>query len=94
MTWKTDPTFYPSPKLAMQAPVEKLAYVAALNANGGNHPDALLVVDVDRGSNKYGQIVGRVDMPNGETNFIISAGTRAVPRCVPMLRIRTSNVGI
>src|SRR6202050_573995 len=65
MTWKTDPTFYPSPKLAMQAPVEKLAYVAALNANGGNHPDALLVVDVDRGSNKYGQIVGRVDMPNG-----------------------------
>jgi methanethiol oxidase len=64
MLWKTDPTFYPSPKLAMQAPVEKLAYVAALNANGGNHPDALVVVDVDRGSDKYGQIVGREDMPN------------------------------
>jgi methanethiol oxidase len=64
MLWKTDPTFYPSPKLAMQAPVEKLAYVAALNANGDNHPDALVVVDVDRESNKYGQIVGRVDMPN------------------------------
>src|ERR1700677_3565677 len=64
MLWKTDPTFYPSPKLAMQAPVEKLAYVAALNANGGNQPDALVVVDVDRTSGKYGQIVGRVDMPN------------------------------
>ncbi len=64
MLWKTDPTFYPSPKLAMQAPVEKLAYVAALNANGGSYPDALLVVDVDRESDKYGQIVGRVDMPN------------------------------
>jgi selenium-binding protein 1 len=64
MLWKTDPTFYPSPKLAMQAPAEKLAYVAALNANGGSHPDALVVVDVDRGSNKYAQIVGRVDMPN------------------------------
>jgi methanethiol oxidase len=64
MLWKTDPTFYPSPKLAMQAPVEKLAYVAALNANGGNHPDALVVVDVDRESKKYSQIVGRVDMPN------------------------------
>jgi methanethiol oxidase len=64
MLWKTDPTFYPSPKLAMQAPAEKLAYVAALNANGGNHPDALVVVDVDRESDKYGQIVGRVDMPN------------------------------
>jgi methanethiol oxidase len=64
MQWKTDPTFYPSPKLAMQAPAEKLAYVAALNADGGNRPDALVVVDVDRKSDKYGQIVGRVDMPN------------------------------
>jgi selenium-binding protein 1 len=64
MLWKTDPTFYPSPKLAMQAPAEKLAYVAALNANGGDRPDALVVVDVDHGSDKYGQIVGRVDMPN------------------------------
>ncbi len=64
MLWKTDPTFYPSPKLAMQAPAEKLAYVAALNANGGSHPDALVVVDVDRESHTYGQIVGRVDMPN------------------------------
>jgi selenium-binding protein 1 len=63
MLWKTDPTFYPSPKLAMHAPAEKLAYVAALNANGGNRPDALVVVDVDAGSNKYGEIVGRVDMP-------------------------------
>src|ERR1700733_13900085 len=64
MLWKTDPTFYPSPKLAMQAPVEKLAYVAALNANGDNRPDALLVVGVDRGSKKYGHIVGRVERPN------------------------------
>ena len=64
MLWKTDPTFYPSPKLAMQAPVEQLAYVAALNANGGGHPDALVVVDVDRNSDQYGQIVGRVEMPN------------------------------
>src|ERR1039458_7462386 len=64
MLWKTDPTFYPSPKLAMQAPAEKLAYVAALNANGNHQPDALVVVDVDRESDKYGQIVGRVDMPN------------------------------
>src|SRR5271168_2873925 len=64
MLWKTDPTFYPSPKLAMQGPAEKLAYVAALNANGGSQPDALVVVDVDCNSDKYGQIVGRVDMPN------------------------------
>src|SRR5271156_1014479 len=64
MLWKADPTFYPSPKLAIQAPSEKLAYVAALNANGGKRPDALAVVDVDPKSKKYGEVVGRVDMPN------------------------------
>lgn len=64
MLWKADPTFYASPKLAGQAPAEKLAYVAALNANGGAQPDALVVVDVDPQSKAYGEIVGRVDMPN------------------------------
>jgi selenium-binding protein 1 len=64
MLWTAEPTFYASPKLAIQAPAEKLAYVAALNANGGAEPDALLVVDVDPHSKKHGEIVGRVDMPN------------------------------
>jgi selenium-binding protein 1 len=64
MLLKADPTFYPSPKLAMQAPKEDLAYVAALNANGAHKPDALVVVDVDPQSKSYAQIVGRVDMPN------------------------------
>ena len=31
MRWQPDPTFYPSPKMAMEAPAEKLAYVAMLN---------------------------------------------------------------
>jgi selenium-binding protein 1 len=64
MLLKADPTFYPSPKLAMQAPKENVAYVAALNANGANKPDALVVIDVDPQSKSYAQIVGRVDMPN------------------------------
>jgi len=63
MLLKADPTFYPSPKLAGQAPAEKLAYVAGLNANGGTRPDALFVVDVDSASKNYGSIVGKVDMP-------------------------------
>jgi methanethiol oxidase len=63
MLWTAEPTFYASPKLAMQAPAEKLAYVAALNANGSTQPDALLVVDVDPQSKTHGEIVGRVDMP-------------------------------
>jgi selenium-binding protein 1 len=60
---KPDPTFYPSPKLAMRAPRETLAYVALLSADGTGH-DALAVVDVDEGSPTFGSIVGRVAMPN------------------------------
>lgn len=62
--WKPDPTFYPSPRLAMQAPPEGLAYVAALNPNKDGRPDAMAVVDVAAGSPTYGQLVGRVEMPN------------------------------
>lgn len=64
MLFKADPTFYPSPKLAAKAPAEKLAYVAALSANGGTRPDALAVVNVDAQASGYGSIVGQVDMPN------------------------------
>ena len=42
-----DPTFYPSPTLATQAPPEKLAYVALINPQKNGTPDALGVVDVD-----------------------------------------------
>src|SRR5438094_9113661 len=60
---KPDPTFYPSPRLAMQAPPEKYAFVAALNPPGSKLNDALLVIDVDPGSRTYGQRVGEVKMP-------------------------------
>src|SRR6266511_2107451 len=60
---KPDPTFYPSPRLAMQAPPEKHAFVAALNSPGSELNDALLVVDVDPESSTYGQRVGEVKMP-------------------------------
>jgi selenium-binding protein 1 len=59
-----DPTFYPSARLAMQAPVERLAYVALLNPKPDGRPDGMAVVDVDPTSNSYGRVVGRVDMPN------------------------------
>ena len=47
----------------MQAPKEQLAYVAVLNTDG-TRPDALAVLDTDTGSSTYGQVVGRVEMPN------------------------------
>jgi selenium-binding protein 1 len=59
-----DPTFYPSARLAMQAPVERLAYVALLNPKPDGRPDGMAVVDVDPTSNSYGRLVGRLDMPN------------------------------
>jgi selenium-binding protein 1 len=61
--FRPDPTFYPSPRLAMQAPPESLAYVALLNVDNGR-PDALAVVDVDPRSATYGQVVDRLELPN------------------------------
>ena len=57
-----DPTFYPSPTLATQAPPEKLAYVALINPNKTGRPDALGVVDVDPDSKAFGRLVGQADM--------------------------------
>ena len=42
-TWTPDPTFYPSPRMAMQAPPEKFGYVAILSITPGK-PDALGVI--------------------------------------------------
>jgi methanethiol oxidase len=62
-TMLPDPTFYPSPKLAAQAPVETLAYVVTVNPTGTG-PDALVVIDVDTTSPSFGREVGRLEMPN------------------------------
>jgi methanethiol oxidase len=62
--WRPDPTFYPSPKMAMDAPAEKLAYVAMVNGNNNGRHDAIGVVDVDPASPGYGHFVGQVDMPH------------------------------
>jgi selenium-binding protein 1 len=62
--WRPDPTFYPSPKMAMQAPMEKHAFVAMLNPVDNGRPDAMGVVDLDPASNSYSQLVGQLDMPH------------------------------
>jgi selenium-binding protein 1 len=60
--WRPDPSFYPSPRHASQAPPEELAYVVMLNPTR-ERPDALGVVDVKPGSASYGRLVGKADMP-------------------------------
>lgn len=62
--WRPDPSFYPSPRMASEAPPEKLAYVVLLSADDPGRPDAIGVVDVDPASATFGKLVGRVDMPN------------------------------
>jgi selenium-binding protein 1 len=54
-------TLYRTPREAMEAPSEKLAYVALLD------PDAIAVVDVDPASGSYGSVVGGWDPPAQET---------------------------
>jgi selenium-binding protein 1 len=63
MLMTPDPTFYPSPAMAAQAPSEALGYVALINPLADGRPDALGVVDLDPSSPDYGRIVGRADMP-------------------------------
>ena len=63
-TFRPDPTFYPSPRSAMQAPAELLAYVVRVNPTGDGRPDAICVVDLDPDSSAYGTIVGEVEMTN------------------------------
>ena len=55
---RPDPTFYPSPGMAMQAPAERLAYVALLNAGNNGQRDAMGVIDLDPSSSEYGRLVG------------------------------------
>jgi selenium-binding protein 1 len=62
MQLRPDPTFYPSAKLAMEAPREQLAYVALL-AVDGHERDALAVVDCDPQSARYGRTIAEIEMP-------------------------------
>src|SRR5437868_4641067 len=60
---KPDPTFYPSPKMAMESQAEKLGYIALINPKKEGPPDAIGVVDVDPNSKGYGHLIAQTDMP-------------------------------
>lgn len=68
-SWKPDPSFYPSPQMAIDAPRETLAYVALLNPTGEGPHDGLGVVDTDPDSSTYGQMVGRLEFPNSDNEL-------------------------
>jgi methanethiol oxidase len=62
MGMRPDPTFYPSPRIAMEGPPEEFAYTALLSADSSK-PDALAVIDVKGGSPTYSKVVHTVTMP-------------------------------
>lgn len=68
MNLRPDPTFYPSPRIAMEAPAEKLAFTLMFSPDF-SQPDGLAVVNVDPESADYGNIVHRVMMPNTGDEF-------------------------
>lgn len=61
--WQPDPSFYPSPQMAMQAPAERYGYVALVNTANGKKPDGLGVVDLDPISRSYGQLTHVMELP-------------------------------
>jgi selenium-binding protein 1 len=58
-----DPTFYPSPRLATQAPPETAAFVAVINPADDGRADALAVVDVDPTSAGFGTVTQQLSLP-------------------------------
>ena len=68
MNVRPDPSFYPSPKDAMEAPAETLAFTLMLSPDF-SQPDGLAVVDVNPTSDTYGQIVHQVIVPNKGDEF-------------------------
>jgi methanethiol oxidase len=81
MALRPDPTFYPSPGIAMQAPPERLAYVALLNGEKNGMRDAMGVIDVEPSSSSYGRLVGQVDFPNND-NELHHFGWNACSACL------------
>ena len=59
---RPDPTFYASPKMAAQAPPERLGYVTLINPKKQGRADAIGVVDTDPDSKSYGRLIGQTDM--------------------------------
>src|SRR5690348_11573781 len=67
-TLRPDPTFHPSPRLAMEAEPEHIAYTVLMSPDRAK-PDALAVIDVDPQSATYGSVIGQLHMPFSGDEF-------------------------
>src|SRR5438874_660306 len=78
---RPDPTFYPSPGMAMKAAPERLAYVTLLNDGKNGKHDAIGVIDLDPDSREYGRTVGEVDFGRTD-NELHHFGWNACSACL------------
>ena len=81
MSLMPDSSFYPSPRMAMHAPPERLGYVTLLNVGKNGSRDAMGVIDLDPNSSAYGRLVGQVDLPQGD-NELHHFGWNACSACL------------
>jgi selenium-binding protein 1 len=81
MSLMPDPTFYPSPRMAMQAQPEKLAYIALLNVGNQGAKDAMGVIGLNPISPDYGKLIGQLDFPRGD-NELHHFGGNACSACL------------
>jgi selenium-binding protein 1 len=75
--WKTDPTFYPTAKLAMEAPAERYAYVAALAPDHQSRSDSVPDSPKLTSVLQIGGIVRQAPHPNNP-NLRLNGGPQMV----------------
>ena len=68
MNVRPDPTFYATPRLAMEAPAETFAYTVILSPDF-SRPDGIVTIDVDPASRGYGTILDTLLMPHKGDEF-------------------------
>jgi hypothetical protein len=87
---RPEPTFYPSPRIAMEAPAERLAYAALLSSDRSNPTRSRLSTSTES-QTPSARRSSSSKCPTAATSFIILAGTPAHPRCRPSPGILSSN---
>ena len=75
-----DPTFYPSPKMAVQAPKENYTFIAMFNPDA-SRPDGITVIDLSPESESYWEVVHRLIVPYKGDEFVILDGMAVNMRC-------------
>ena len=88
-TWRPDPSFYPSPRMAMQAPAERLAYVVAFDpsrapagrADRGRHRSGLADLRPDRRPGRDAEHRRRAASLRLERLQLLPVPERAAPAC-------------